>query len=373
LFRHANGTWAKKVLGKQEHFGSWKTDPTGAAALALWLDQKDDLLAGRRPTTATGKATVRDLLNRFRATKLALLESGEIVAGTYADWCEICDMVKDAISVTRTVDSLGPEDFEHLRIKLGRGRGPVTVGNLIQRARCLFKYAYDAALIDAPVRFGPGFKRPTRKVLRIERQRRGPRLFSREEIVAILDAANVQMKAMVLLSLNCAYGPTDLGRLRIDAVNFRTGWVHHARPKTGIDRRCPLWPETIKAVKAVLAERKAPANPDHAPFLFITKYGGTWFRKSGDNAVSSEFAKLLASLGLAGQTGRGLYRLRHLHATIGSAVRDPEASRALMGHAADSNDMSAVYVEAIDDDRLRRVTDHIREWLYPGPQKRRAK
>jgi hypothetical protein len=31
--------------------------------------------------------------------------------------------------------------------------------------------------------------------------------------------------------------------------------------------------------------------------------------------------------------------------------------------------MSAVYVERIGDDRLKRITDHIRAWLYPATKK----
>jgi hypothetical protein len=50
LFPHRNGRWAKKVRGKFVYFGKWADDPKGEAAVDLWLDQKDDLLAGRTPT-----------------------------------------------------------------------------------------------------------------------------------------------------------------------------------------------------------------------------------------------------------------------------------------------------------------------------------
>jgi hypothetical protein len=35
-----------------------------------------------------------------------------------------------------------------------------------------------------------------------------------------------------------------------------------------------------------------------------------------------------------------------------------------MGHAPKSDDMSAVYRERIGNDRLKAVTDHVREWLF---------
>ena len=46
LFPQASGRWAKKIRGKLHYFGKVANDPKGSAALKLWLEQKDDLLAG---------------------------------------------------------------------------------------------------------------------------------------------------------------------------------------------------------------------------------------------------------------------------------------------------------------------------------------
>jgi len=56
--------------------------------------------------------------------------------------------------------------------------------------------------------------------------------------------------------------------------------------------------------------------------------------------------------------------LRHGFQTVGDGAKDPIAVRFIMGHADLGNDMSAVYREGVDDERLRAVTEHVRKWLF---------
>ena len=192
LFPHATGRWAKKIRGKFVYFGKWD-DPD--AALAKYLDEKDDLYAGRTPRVSRDGLTIRDLLNRFLTAKRHLVDTHELTRRTFADYHATCERLKDAFGPTRLVEDLASDDFEHLRAVLSKTRGPVALGNEIQRIRVVCKYAYDAGLIDRPVRYGPTFKRPSKKVLRRAQQENGERMFEAKQIRKLLEVASGQMNA----------------------------------------------------------------------------------------------------------------------------------------------------------------------------------
>jgi integrase len=353
LFPHATGQWAKKVRQRLHYFGKW-ADPEGA--LERWLEQKDDLLAGRTPRPTTAGLAMRDLANRFLTAKKHLTETGEITVRTV-----IVTLGKD-----RLLTDLGGDDFDHLRRCLAKTRGPVALGNEINRVRILFKFGYDAGLIDRPVRYGASFKRPAKKVIRIARSKAGPRMFEAPELRAILKAAPTPIGAMAWLGINCGFGNADCATLPIKAVDLQASWVRFPRPKTGIDRRCPLWPETVAALREAVASRPTPKQPEAEGLVFVTKYGQRWSKDTSKaNPISAEFRKLLKKLGLH-RNGLGFYALRHTFETIGGDSRDQVAVDFIMGHS--RNDMASVYRERIDDARLVAVTEHVRKWLF-GEQK----
>jgi hypothetical protein len=141
----------------------------------------------------------------------------------------------------RLLDDPGPDDFAAMREKMARKWGPHRLGKCLQCIRCLFKFAFEAAIILKPMRFGPGFKRPSKKPLRLNRAKQRPKRFTAEETRLLLIAAGTPMKAMMLLSINCGFGNSDCGNLPLSALDLNRGWIDYLRPKTGIERRCPLW------------------------------------------------------------------------------------------------------------------------------------
>lgn len=362
LFPHATRRWAKKIRGKLHYFGPWD-DPQGA--LQRYLDQKDDLLAGRTPRGQKEGCSVRDLVNRFLTTKRHLADTHELKERTFQDYHSSCGRVIDAFGKSRLVDDLLADDFEGLRTTLAKTRGPVALGNEIQRIRVLFKYAYDQGLIDRPMRYGQTFRRPSRKTLRLARNAKGPRLFKRRELRAMIESAGPQVRAMILLGINCGLGNSDVGHLPLLAVDLERGWLRFPRPKTGVDRRCKLWPETVEALRVAIEKRPQPKSSVDADLVFITKRGQRWAHDRATSPLSAETAKLLTKLGLK-RPGLNFYALRHTFETIAGDRGDQVAVDFIMGHAPSSRDMGAVYRERVFDHRLVAVVKHVRRWLFGG-------
>jgi integrase len=302
------------------------------------------------------------LCNQFLNAKRTLVDSGELTNRSWQDYKAAGDLMVSHFGKGRLVADLDPEDFAALRTQMAKKWGPVTLGNVIQRLRVVFKFAWDNGLIDRPVRYGQAFKRPSRKVVRIDRARKGPKLFTADEIRRLLAAAGRAMQAMILLGINCGFGNADCGNLPLSAVDLGTGVIDYPRPKTGISRRCVLWPETVQAIREASANRPTPKTEEHAGLVFITKYGLPWAKDTADQTLAKEFGKLLRALHVNGRKGLGFYTLRHTFRTVADETRDQPAVDFIMGHKVPH--MSAVYREMISDARLKAVADHVRAWLF---------
>jgi hypothetical protein len=149
LYAHATRRWCKKIRGKFHYFGPWD-DPTGA--LEKYLDQRDDLMAGRTPRLTADGFTVKDLCNSFLTAKRHQQEAGDITRRTFDDYYVTCETLLSAFGKRRLVDDLSPRDFNALRASLAKTRNPNTLGNEVTRIRVAFKYAYDADLIEHPIK-----------------------------------------------------------------------------------------------------------------------------------------------------------------------------------------------------------------------------
>jgi integrase len=362
LTAHPNGQWCKRIKGKLYYFGPWEG---WQEALALFQEQRDDLYAGRTPRRRGDGPTLAELMDRFLYSKKVRKESGEMTARSYDDYQRTCDKIEASISTSRLLSDLQTEDFEKLRASLSKGQGPTTLKGDLGRARMVFSYAYESGLTETPIRHGRALKTPHVRIFRRLANERGERMFTREEVLALVGAAGVQLKAMIYLGVNCGFGNEDCGTLPMDRVDLEGGWHYYGRPKTGVIRRCPLWPETINALKEVIAMRHPPEDEALRNLVFITKYRNCWCSsdEARCNPISFEFRKLVKTLGFYRKSVTTFYSLRRTFSTIGSAAGDKIAVDFIMGHVAASDDMSAVYRQKTFDCPLKKVTDYVRDWL----------
>jgi hypothetical protein len=187
----------------------------------------------------------------------------------------------------------------------------------------------------------------------------------------MIEATDGPLKAMILLGLNGGLGNHDLSELPRSSITRREGrgWLDFRRPKTGIARKAALWPETLEALDAAIAACPVASDPADRECVFVTRFGRRWVRYSeGGEAggvridgIAQEFKKLIDKLGIE---RRGFCALRHTYRTVADELLDLPAMLLTMGHA-DEN-ISSFYRERIGDDRLLRIANHVREWLFPG-------
>jgi integrase len=395
LTAHPSGRWCKKVKGQMAYFGPWEKPDT---ALALWLEQKDALVSGRRQRdivsdAKSGAPTLAELINTFLTTKATYLsragclviqkkkglpasmreflargasaerEAGDLSPHTWNSYYDVCQEIIEAFGRGCLLANLGPPDFERLRTKWAAKWGPVRLSAEINRARVVFNFAFKNRIIPGPIWFGEGFKRPSKKTIRLNRSEQGPKMFEADELRRMIDASQQPMKAMLILAINAGLGNNDIGQLPLTAIDLNSGWLNYPRPKTGMSRRCPLWSETVAALHECIAQRPGPKTDADAALVFLTFRGNGWTKDLKDRPITKETRKLLDKLGINGN--RNFYCVRHTFETIGGESRDQVAVNAIMGH--DDGSMASVYRERISDERLRAVSEHVRKWLFAMP------
>jgi len=380
LTPHASGQFCKKIRGKVHYFGS-VSDPD--AALKRYHEHCEALHSGKATRVErTTELTVADLANRFLAAKDERRELGELSPGAFVGYHRDCERFVNFLGRDRAVLSISRQDLADLRRHLAKGVNAVTLSNRIGAVRSILKYAYEEELIDRPVRFGSELKRPEQRLIRRCRAQAGRKHFFAAEIRGMLEHAKPAAKAMILLGINCGLGNKDVANLPASCVDLERGWLDYARGKTGVERRCPLWPETVAAIKAhSAAEAKARTKSGikrteaAAELLFATREGLPCVRenylpdKAGKpaivlhDALKSNVQRLMAKAGISIRN-LGFYGLRNSLETIGAETGNQVAVNHIMGHAPPASDMAAIYRRHVAEKALREVTGYVHCWLF---------
>lgn len=385
LFPHAVGQWAKKIKGKLWYFGPW-ADPE--AALKKYKKEVDEIFAGRDPRR-TGVAqvysstiTVAEVCNLFLERQERRVTSGEITRQRFTFNFRSCKRFIEHFGKFMRAAALRAADFAAYKAAFPPTWGAEKTGDEIQRIRSVFKWAFESELIKSMPNFGPDFKKPSKSVKRRDQQqrqaKRGGKLdFSADEIQMLLKASSGWLRACILLGINGGMENAACGRLSTTFLKLDSGWYDMPRQKTGVDRRFPLWPETIKAIRDAMRQRPIAKNDEHDPLCFLTSHGmPVWWEAikpaTGESFlcdnITKRFRKLCEECKIQ-RDGRGFYSLRRTFETVAGGSKDQVAVDVIMGHADQS--MAAVYRQGVDDSRLKAVSDYVHAWLFP--KKKRAK
>ena len=367
FYRHSRGYWAKKVLKKVHYFGKIADDPDAKEALKTWLATKDILLAGEDPADyQEGDITVADVCNHFLTSKEKLVEVGQLTQGSWDEYFAASKRLSEVFGKHRTVKRLLPKHFDELHADIRKAYGLHKTATMIQRVRSIFKWAEENGYTEKRVLFGSNFKKPPKREFRIHKAKKN-RFIEAVEIRKLIDAANPPIKTMILLAINCGFGNDDCCQLPITALDLAGGWLTWYRPKTGMERRAKLWPETIAAIRETLADRKSPSSRDSSEIVFVTKYRNPWT----SNAVKNEFERV-RDANKQDRDGFTFYSLRHTFKTVAEESGDESATEFIMGHI-DQDAMSANYRARFSDERLVKISEHVRKWLFPKPDKAKGK
>ncbi len=342
LFAHAGGVWAFKYKGKFYYFGPW-SDPQGA--LKRFQEEMPYIYAGKTPPARI--VDVATLLDRYLGGKNADWRAGEISESTYKEYMATTDVIAKHFGTDRQVETLTSDDFLALRQALARGtrKGVETLSLVTQKrrltiARMVFAFAnYE---YDLKLKYKKPLEAPPKVQIRAAERERGVKLYEAKDIRKLVKRAEPEFKAMLLLGINCGFGPRDCATLPVSQVDLVKGWHTYWRPKTQVDRRCSLWPETVEAIKAVRGTE----------LVFEGKEWNRWI-------ISREFASLCEATKVKSE---GFYSLRRTFETV--AVMAPNVPQAIidhiMGHS--KHDMASIYRQKIYDSPLKLCSEFVRKW-----------
>ena len=370
LFIHkGKGYWCKTVLGKHKYFGKVADDPNGQKALKRWIKEKDHLLAGLEPPADddSGVITVRSVCNAFMESKEAAKDSGDLAQRTYDELLGTCKLFMTVVPASTPAKVVGPVHFAKMLAAINRKcTSPNTRGKFVGQIKSLFKAAYETGLIERPANFGLSFSKPKQKAYRKHENAKGDQTFSAEQIRLLLQHADTNAKAMILLGINAGFLNTELTELPRSVI--KGDYLEWPRAKTCTFRRVKLWTETKAAINAAIE-----AGPADGELVFYRSKN----RDFSDTQRNGRHVGRLfeSALDTAKIEGHSFRDFRYTFQTVAEEAPnlDPPAIRLVMGHTDSSNDMSSRYRQRISDERLCAVCDHVRQWLFGASKKGGAK
>jgi len=353
LTLHPTGQFCKKIKGKLYYFGTDKK-----TALERYLEQAAYLHAGKgtKPNSTSNNLSLKIVCNLYLDYQESRATIAEITHSYVYDQTRLLRDFVRYIGPNRIVSNISTIDMQNYRKKLVKtGKAADTINNRITAIKAMYNWALNNGVINST----PNLKAIKKVVI----SKAEKPTFSIAQIQKLLQKACIQMKAMILLGLNCGFGCTDCAELKWGNIDLKKARVCFPRGKTGINRNLPLWMETMEALRSI---------PKTGELIFYTSKDNPWVRmikstdKNGrekhtkENAVSKKFSKLIKKTDIKTEKGVGFYTLRRTAATLAAKSGDPFAVQRLLGHA--DLKMATTYVQDISE-QTDRVINNSRKFI----------
>jgi len=268
--------------------------------------------------------TIKELANRFIAAQQANWRNPKTTLKCYKDW--LGRFIKDHSRLK--VANFTVEKFASWKLSLKeREYSPESINHYLSAVRAMFTFAEETDLIEK----APKLRRIKNERIPQTGSKEKP-LYTLDDLHKLLKNADLKLKAMIMLALNCGFGPKDLQDLTWDDIEGER--ITLPRSKTGICQTYLLWPETkelldeIQGQRAMLIARMAKRKVQHSDYghVFVTRFWKPWSK----DAVAEQFRKLCKK---AEVPCYGFYRLRHCASTAMSLVATPHVHRKFMRHS----------------------------------------
>lgn len=154
----------------------------------------------------TPSLSVKELANRFLTAQQANWKNPDTTLRSYRDW--IGRFLKDHPG--QRAEDFAVEKFAAWKISLRRrGFSRESINHYLTAVRSMYAFAEETEILE---------KCPKLKKVKYERRAasgsNGRPLYTMKQVENLLTCAGLQMSAMILLALNCGFGPGQVNRIR---------------------------------------------------------------------------------------------------------------------------------------------------------------
>jgi site-specific recombinase XerD len=204
LTLHPTGQYYKKINGKIHYFGANKKQ-----AVERYLEQATYLHGGQNfaQKASNGGMTLKELCDLYLEYQHSRVLSGDLSARYHNGQISPLNKLMSFLGKGRRIKSISTLNLQNYKRKLQSAYGSAHRLNLhIGVMKAMFHWARKNDILQNIPNIDAVSKG---KIVHQEMC-----IFSAEQIKKLLYVANIRMRAMIWLGLNCGFGCTDCARLK---------------------------------------------------------------------------------------------------------------------------------------------------------------